>query len=624
MAPPLFPPGYDYSQLDEGVVNQTTGAQVNQTNAGLMKLLKKAGVPDAEIARFIATKTASPAISKILSPGQLHQLSTGTPLPSMQKSVPNTPPANNSILGNLKPGYDASRVLPSPPLGNHQAFSAPVNQSPVGSFLGKLSDSLKIPLAGAASLGGTAQATGVSSRQAALNNVLGMISKGAGTADQIARQSALNKVLGIVSTGANKAGAIQSALASGQGTVGAPTMDSALGTSGGALDTFTPATVAPRDFSAEANTIAGNAYQPLYDAIAKGKTNAQGQYNTSDVVVKGLYDKLVNDTKASGVTQAAQYDQSGTDAAARAQALQDRTGQIYQQSNQGISGLLGNLGQSGAAGQVLGQNAGEQAFQQSQAAAQGTAQQNYYGAAKQNSLDQTTGTANAQNTQGVVSREGLVNDLSKVLNQYDQQALQTKGQQANAAIGIGQNLTSQDLSAQGTNASNSLGAFNANQSAQQNAIQNQNQSTALQYQMQQDSLANARADAGLTGIYNGQPTLDAAAALARAQAAGTSGTSGTGLDLQQYGAPNGKADTLPGPGAVVATADTVDPGKGNSYLALFNGIINGTVEPSFDINTTNLQQFAALAAAKAKANGLNPSAAFISAATFWQKVMNRS
>lgn len=629
MAPPLFPPNYDFGQLSDGVVNDRSSGgsgSFGQSNSALVKLLKKSGVSDVEIARFIATKTPSAAISKILSPGQIQQLSTGVGThvnTNNQPASPRVSGGSGSIDLPFGQNFLQGNQTRNLALGiaNGAAESqgqASGNTSSLGTALSAglsgLVKSLQIPITG--QLGKQPPVTGAANANIA-------DSQASNTA---AKQAILNKALHGISNSTGIISKIQAALKAGQGTVGAqPTADPTTSgldfPTGGAPDMFTPMEIAPRDFSAEANTLAGNAYQPLYDSIALGKTNAQGQYNTSDAVVKGLYDKLVSDTKASGTTQAAQYDQSGAEAAARSQALQDRTGQIYQQSNADISGLLGNIGQGGAAAQqVLGGNAGEQAFQQADAAAQGTAQQNYYGAAKQNSQDQTTGIANAQNTQGVVSREGLVKDLSNVLNQYDQQTLQTKGQQANAAIGIGQNLSSQDLSAQTANAGNQLGAFNANQSAQQAALSAQQQAMQFQYGVGQDQLANARADAGLTGIYNGQPTLDAAAALAKAQ---TSSTGNTGLDLTQFGAPDGKAGTLPPSGEVAATAETSDPGHGPEYVALFNGIVTGSLIPDFNVDNTNLQQFASMAAEQAKNHGLDPATAFAAAGTYWQKVMNR-
>lgn len=371
--------------------------------------------------------------------------------------------------------------------------------------------------------------------------------------------------------------------------------------------TFEAPQISARDFSAQANDLAANAYGPLYEAINAGKANAQGQYNTSDQVVKGLYDKLVADTQASGQAQAAQYDQSSAAAAQRAQELQATQGQIFQNTANSQADLMAKLGQQETAGQILGANTDEQNFQQSQAAQQGAAQQNYYGQQKQGALDYNSAIAGANNTAGTVARENLVRDLSGVLAQFDQSELGARSDQARTALDLGNQLSDRDLSVQTANANNSMSAAQMNQQGAQNAWQ-------AQYQAGRDTVQDSQFDRQMQwdqDKFGVQTQLDTAAALAEAQSA--AGQSESGL----------KFNELPPATQVASQAaqllGTGDPQEAQQYVDFLNSQVSG-LEP----NDYNLQTFSKMVADMAGQNGLNPGVAYSLAGSYWNRIMNRS
>jgi hypothetical protein len=386
---------------------------------------------------------------------------------------------------------------------------------------------------------------------------------------------------------------------------------------GGGVEDYVAPEISMRDFTGEANSLAEQAYGPLFQAIAQGKTNAQGQYNTSDQVVKGLYSNLVADTQASGVKQGQQYDQASAEAAARAKALQDRQGQVYGESANTQTALLERLGQQQSAPQVIAGGLQEQAFQQSQAAQQGDAQQQYYQAGKQNSNDYTTGIANAQNTQGTVAREGLVRDLASVLSSFDNQALSGKSQQATTALDLANQLSSRDLQVQTANAGNQMGAAQLNQSAQAQALAAQQAAYQNAYGQQRDQRADFESDRNYE-LQDSQFRLDQAAAQAKANGAATSGSAGGFIPIGEQG-----FDTQSAPQQVVAQADAIDPGRGQEYLSILDAAFK-SIDLGMGATGPSTLDFANHAAELAGQNGLSKAAAFAAAATYWKKIMNRS
>ena len=421
------------------------GGTFGLSNNAIAKLLQQKGVPASEILKFVQSGTITPAITRVLSPGQIAQITGGQSTSAGSSAIGGTPamPGTYSAIQGLANG--APRIA---------------GQATMPGQYDSVIDKLKGLATGL--VGGIAKIANPAQNTAQAQAAQGIDPKKKALADQIARAVAnSNRIVGAY----NNAGA--QALAAQQGAG----MDTIGPDMGSPISTYSAPEISMRDFTGQANDLASQAYGPLYDAIQQGKVNATGQYNTSDTVVKGLYDKLVADTKASGANQAQQYDAASTEAAARAKALQDRQAQVYGDTANTQTALLERLGQQQAAPQVISGGLQEQAFQQSQAAQQGDAQQQFYQAGKQNSNDFTTGTANAQNTQGTVAREGLVRDLASVLGQYDQQTLGAKSQQATTALDLANQLSNRDLQVQTANASNQMGAAQMNQSAQTQAQQ---------------------------------------------------------------------------------------------------------------------------------------------------------
>ena len=563
------------------------GGVGSMSDKGIEQLLRKRGVPQAEIQAFIVSKRPSPKIVSILSPGQVQQVVTGgqsDPFglqPGARQNVAGILGGGSGITGqatNQRGGaiYDAMSSA-----GLTKVGGIPLNQSQGA----QLSGARKAPDAGSS----------VGNRQNLLNKL----------------SDALNSFKRISGVYQNAKDTRQPAV---ENTSHSGGLDS-LGEfpTGGGITPYSAPEISMRDFTGQANDLAAQAYGPLFQAIEAGKTNAQGQYNTSDQVVKGLYDKLVSDTQASGVQQGQQYDQASQEAAGRAKALQDRQGQVYGESANTQTALLERLGQQQSAPQVIAGGLQEQAFQQSQAAQQGDAQQQYYQAGKQNANDYTTGVANAQNTQGTVAREGLVRDLASVLSSFDNQALSGKSQQANTALDLANQLSSRDLQVQTANASNQMGAAQLNQSAEQQALAAQQAAYQNAYSQQRDRRSDFESDRNFE-LQDSQFRLDQAGAQAKANAA--QGSAGGGyIPIGEQG-----FDSQSAPQQVVAQANSIDPGRGPEYLGLFNLIIS----QGLNLDQTNMQQFASLAAKQAASSGLSQAAAFAAAASYWKKVMNRS
>lgn len=552
------------------------------SDAGIAQLLKKKGINPAEIQSFLSTGHPSVNITRILSPGQIQQVSSGV---TRSNPFGLNQGARNNVAAALAPKAISARGV----VDGSQQTTTQIGGKAWGTTGGlNAGRSVAAPVANAGS--------NTSNRQSLLNKISDAL-------------NLRNKVVGNYNAAASRQGSAAKEnpiFQSGQGADDLTLPDSG-------VSQYTAPEISMRDFSDQANALSAQAYGPLFEAIAAGKTNAQGQYNTSDQVVKGLYDKLVSDTQASGVQQGQQYDQASTEAAGRAKALQDRQAQVYGESANTQTALLKSLGQEQSAPQVIAGGLNEQAFQQSQAAQQGDAQQQYYQAGKQNSNDYTTGIANAQNTQGTVAREGLVRDLATVLSQFDSQAAQGKTQQATTALDLGNQLSSRDLQVQTANASNQMGAAQMNQSAQQQALAAQQNAQQFGYQQQRDARSDFESDRNY-GLQENQFKLDNAAAQAEAQ--GAQGSTGGGfIPIGEQG-----FDTQSAPQQVVAQADSIDPGNGQSYIGLFNSIVQG-LQGNLELSVSD---FARMAAQEAQKNGLSQAAAYAAAATYWKKIMNRS
>lgn len=219
--------------------------------------------------------------------------------------------------------------------------------------------------------------------------------------------------------------------------------------------------VAARDFTDQANQMAASAYAPRYDALNTGSANAQKQYKMSDAVVAGLYKNLASSDAANQAADQARYDQAGKAAQATGTNLNTSVGQTYDANAQQEAALAKQLGLDPRANvqQITGANT------QSKSQAQAIGQQNTaaqvanINSGKQSQSNYDSNVGKADTTQGTVQRENVLNDLNNTLSQYDQQRQDLAGQQASQALDIGQQLTTQDLGVQNSNAGYAQNAY---------------------------------------------------------------------------------------------------------------------------------------------------------------------
>lgn len=585
----------------------------NLTSGALRILLKKRGVSDKDIEQFLNTGTPTAQIVATLSPGQIQQvLGAKATNPARTLTQPMGPPPKNPF-GSAGFGSVAQGMLYGSNPADRGVSAPPINPATQVAQMGSgvqygdssyLNQQKSAPVYG----GGGSQTP-----------------EGPAYVDPNPQKNSFGGAYG-TQEGAPGGPPIGSSAQSPMPELpGYPTAPP--------VTTFTPPDIQRKDFTQQANGLAASAYAPFFQSIDQGKGNAQAQYNTSADIVKGLYDSLVNDVNKSGQQQAAQYDKSAQQAVAGAQDTQKQQKGIYDQTAQDQAKLMAQLGQQQSAADVLGQTGAASSFQQAETANQGNAQKQYYQEGKQAAQDQTTGTANASRTSGTVAREDLVRQLSDVLSAFDQQAAQGKTQEATTALDLGNTLSSQDLQNQQSNVQNQLSAFGANTQAQQQGFANQTGAWNAQYQalsdqqklaMQAQQAAQDQSNqdrnyglqAGQLDLQQQQYMSDAANAQATfnakyGQQSQQGGTGAIAPDQQGYSSQSS-------PQKVIATAESIDPGKGAQYLALFNSLVNGK-----DYNSYNTQTFAQTAADNAQNAGLSPAAAYAAATTFWNDVMNR-
>jgi hypothetical protein len=261
------------------------------------------------------------------------------------------------------------------------------------------------------------------------------------------------------------------------------------------------------DFTPQAQQKVAGAYAPLYQAINQGRTNATAQEKNSAAVVGGLYDDLAKQRKSQDATTTAQYNT----AAATSKASDDQmvnavkgagdsaTAQLAQVMAQAG---LGNGRQGTAAADELSQQigTGSQAVQQAQLQAGSDASN--VAAQKQNQLDYSANTGAAEQRQGEATQEGLQNQLTTTLGNYDQQRLTTKADEAQQGLTMAQQMSQNDWTAQTGAADQTWNAYNAAM-GQTNARIGMDQANA--------GLQNQAANAEMTGRA-------AAASLAEQQA----------------------------------------------------------------------------------------------------------
>lgn len=300
------------------------------------------------------------------------------------------------------------------------------------------------------------------------------------------------------------------------------------------LGQYTVPSVTPQDFSAQANEMAANAYAPYIGAFDQANANATAQAGVSKEALGTLYDKFVQDIAAKSVDQQGEYAAAGNAAGQRATDLGATIGQNYSGASNQLAAQLGSLGLEAAAPQVLDESASDQAWQQSQAAQGGKAQQDYYATQGQGQSDYMRQLGIIQQQQGMAAQSGVDQQLSQFKQNTDLAKSGALSEQAQQAISIANQLADRDLGAQTTNA----GFQMQNNQMQMSQAEAQYNAQVARWQaaqnLQQQGIENNRADAGLQ--------------LEVAKAGATSAADATKLtDLQGMGRAKAQATQLYGP-----------------------------------------------------------------------------
>jgi hypothetical protein len=217
------------------------------------------------------------------------------------------------------------------------------------------------------------------------------------------------------------------------------------------LPEFNAPQLSYRDFSGQARDQIAGIYAPRYAAIDNAAQNAQGQYKRSDQITSGLYENLARNIADISAKSAAQYRDAQATQASNTQNLVNQQGQNYTSAQQQEAQLLQQLGQGEAAQQVLGDNSAEQAYQQGQAQAEGNRQGAALATNNQSAQDYYGNMNNANQTAGTTARQSLIAQLGDVLQSYDRDRMNLQGDQSQAALQLGQQLSDRDFSAQQAN-----------------------------------------------------------------------------------------------------------------------------------------------------------------------------
>jgi len=224
-------------------------------------------------------------------------------------------------------------------------------------------------------------------------------------------------------------------------------------------------TLSWHDFTNQARQKVAGAYAPLYEAINQGKTNATAQERNSDAVIKGMYDQLNARNTADKVATGRQYDAEINATKADNTALEDTIRNAGASANADLASTMAAAGLGGhqgtAAADILSKSVGQDSAAGLAAKTQGNVDLTNVRSQKTNQEDYITNTAAADRQQGEATREGLVNQLSQVLQNYDQQRLQTKGDEAQQALSLNQQMGQNDFAAQQGSNSNTWNAYNA-------------------------------------------------------------------------------------------------------------------------------------------------------------------
>jgi len=204
-----------------------------------------------------------------------------------------------------------------------------------------------------------------------------------------------------------------------------------------------------RDFTKQGQKLAKEAWAPQYEALEGVKQDTTDRYNTSDVVMKEMYNRLVDELKGQRTEDDARYAKQVADINAAAPEAQARTAANYDSSASIMNKILQNTGDAST------KNSPQAALIAAEMAKERAAALGNDQGSSEARVDNTTDRKNSQNAydtslidanreQGVASREGLLRQLHQSMSGYDQQALGYKSEERQAALQLADQLFGRD------------------------------------------------------------------------------------------------------------------------------------------------------------------------------------
>jgi hypothetical protein len=381
--------------------------------------------------------------------------------------------------------------------------------------------------------------------------------------------------------------------------------------------------------------MAAAAYSPQYAAIDSGEAQAQSNYNVAKQVVTGLYDKMGVHIADNTTAQNANYDTNKAASATNATNAQNAINSTYTMAQNQVGDLLQKLGAgSAAAAAVLPQGAADQAKAVATSANLGQAQANSLDTQKQAFDTSQTGMSQANDVNQTAAVGDLGNQLANVNNQWENQRLNLAGSQSQEALGLGTQLSNQDLQLQQLNYgaaqdtyNNQVAAINAANALAQTGYQNQitGQSAAAQAQAAgiAAALDAAKFQYGIQSDTNSldekKREFDATYGLDTQKAAASNTTDLARIGIEKQIADQGAGKNITDPTAkwmnnigINLQSSGLDPNQAQAYASLIQSL---ATQYSDKIN--NPRQFQAMIAAAADQMGLNASIAMAAAADYY-------
>jgi len=382
-----------------------------------------------------------------------------------------------------------------------------------------------------------------------------------------------------------------------------------------------------RDFTDQARQQVGGVYSPRYAAIDEAANRANQQYKRSDTLTAGLYQKLADNIANIAAGSAARHANAAQEQTARTNQLVADTGQNYSSTQNQEARLLEQMGQQEAARDVLGNNSAEQAYQQSQVQREGALQQAANTSQANVQADYLGNVTDANNTQGVVARQNLIANLGDQLSGYEQDRFNLKGDEANAALQLGQQLSDRDFSLQQANyggyrdaygANNQNAQFQANLSLQQ-AQARQQQAQAVQEQQMRQQEIN-RNQANLDRQYQFDQAkygTDLATALAQQRLAEQK-VAGSGNEALSFDNSDPVSRTV----QQISSATGGNSGAGQQYFDFVNQAANAAASNAADVPALIGSQGAFIEYIRGEAakRGMDQQVAQAAAAAYWSNI----